>query len=62
MNKNETTPIAAATAATARATESKKLKSYETPKFYIYGEIERQTQGGSGMTKEGIGSAVNKFP
>ncbi len=41
---------------------STQLKKYESPKFYVYGEIERQTQGGSGMTKEGIGSAANKFP
>ena len=37
-------------------------KSYSPPVLSIYGRVERHTGGGSGMAKEAIVPATNKFP
>jgi hypothetical protein len=37
-------------------------KSYSSPILNIYGRVERHTGGGSGMAKEVIVPAKNKFP
>jgi len=35
---------------------------YSAPKLYVYGQIERQTQGGSGMAMESAAMEMTKFP
>ncbi|GEM_PF-4011620 len=37
-------------------------KVYSSPVLSVYGNIERQTAGGSGNMSEGMGTDTNKFP